>query len=167
MGRRPLPFEVIRGQNGRVRKTKAELDAREAAEPRLPVSDMKCPRTLSADARKEWHKITKLYLEMENQVITDLDLSALEVFCENLVIWRKAMRKLQESSEVYSIKGDPQPRVNPWLLVADKAAANMRKYGEVLLLDPVSRARIGMAKSKEEDLDPMSVFLSKRGGNGV
>jgi phage terminase small subunit len=67
------------------------------------------------------------------------------------------MGKVRESSEVY--KAENGPKVNPWLRVANDAATQIKKYGEILLLDPVSRARVGLAKSKQEELDPMAALL--------
>jgi P27 family predicted phage terminase small subunit len=92
--------------------------------------------------------------------MTDLDKNALEVYCENFVIFRKAMEKVRETTEVY--KSEQGPKINPWLKVANDASTQMKKYSEILLLDPVSRARVGLAKTKAEEEDPMEKLL--RGG---
>ncbi|MHB1316158.1 MAG: P27 family phage terminase small subunit, partial [Christensenellales bacterium] len=68
----------------------------------------------------------------------------------------------RETSEVYNSKNDPRPRKNPWLTVANDAAVQVKKYGELLLLDPVSRARAGLVKTPEKELSPMAKFMKER-----
>ena len=55
-----------------------------------------------------------------------------------------------------------EPKINPWVKVANDSAELMRKYGGLLLLDPISRARVGLAKANDEKLSPMAKML--RGG---
>ena len=116
-------------------------------------------RTLGGES----HRIVNLYKELEYPIITDLDKNALEIYCENFVIYRKAMEKVRETTEVY--KSEYGPKVNPWLKVANDASTQMKKYSDILLLDPVSRARVGLAKTQAEkdDISPMAVFLKNRG----
>ena len=91
----------------------------------------------------------------------------MEIYCEALVTYRKAMLNVRKTTEVYIDKQDQsKPKRNPWLTVANEAAMQIKKYGEILLLDPVSRARVGMAKSNDETEDPMSAFIKRRAGNG-
>ena len=162
-GRHPRPFTIVNANNNKLHHTQAELDARKRNEPKIDSVQLKCPRHLTPEAKKEWRRIVKLYGELKEPIITDLDVNALEIYCEALVTYRKAMRKVRETSEVYRAKSDPEkPRKNPWLLVANDASVQIKRYGEILLLDPVSRARVGLAKAKEEDLSPMAAFLKKR-----
>jgi P27 family predicted phage terminase small subunit len=164
-GRKPYPYEVIEGGNEKDRYTKDELRSRRKNEPKM-TGDAKlvCPSHLSDDAKKEWRRIRALYKNLSANILSDLDVNALEIYCESLATYRKAMLKVRETSEVVASKTDPgKPKKNPWLTVANEAAAQMKKYGESLLLDPVSRARVGLAKKQDaETKTGMAAFLSKR-----
>lgn len=165
-GRKPYPYVVMDSTNDKNRLTKEALNSRKKNEPKIDSAELKCPDHLSPDAKKEWERIVGLYKELKQPIITDLDLNALEIYCEAVVTYRKAMLKVRESSEVYGNKTDGKPRKNPWLSVANDAAVQIKKYGEVLLLDPVSRARVGLTKTKDEDLSPMAKFLKQRQAGG-
>jgi len=160
-GRKPYPFEVMKATNDRNRLTKKELDGRQAHEPKIQSALLRCPAHLSPEAKKEWKRIVKLYREFDAPILNDLDVNALEVYCEALVTYRKAINMVRQTAEVAKFKGDDKQRKNPWLTVANEAAGQIKKYGEILLLDPVSRARVGLAKSKaEDDDDPMLKLLN-------
>jgi P27 family predicted phage terminase small subunit len=162
-GRKPYPFQIMESTNDKNRLTKDELSKREKYEPKVKSNYLTCPLHLSEDAKKEWRRIVKLYGEIKEPILTDLDCNALEIYCESLMTYRKAMQKVRETSEVYTSKSDQnKPRKNPWLTVANEAAVQIKKYGEILLLDPVSRARVGIAKAKDEELSPMAKFLKQK-----
>ena len=161
-GRKPYPYAVIEATNDKIRYTKAEMEKRHKAEPKIDSRLLRCPPRMSEEAKREWKRITKLYKELEEPIITDLDLNALEVYCEAVATYRKAISKVRETSEVYVGKNDTKPRKNPWLSIANEAAIQIKKYGESLLLDPVSRARAGLARSKADDDDPLAAFFARR-----
>ena len=155
-GRKPYPVEIMQVNNEQNRLTKEDLVSREQNEPKLDSAQLNCPEHLSEDAKVEWIRIVKLYGELSKPLVTDLDVNALEIYCEALVTYRKAMQKVRESSEVYVSKSDPnKPRKNPWLVIANEAASQVKKYGEILLLDPVSRARVGLSKLSEDTITPV------------
>jgi P27 family predicted phage terminase small subunit len=164
-GRKPYPYAVISATNDKSRFAKEELEERKRNEPRINSAALRCPAHLTPEAKKEWKRITGLYKELSTPIVTDLDVNALEIYCEAIVTYRKAMQKVHDTSEVYVNKANSnKPAKNPWLTVANEAAAQVKKYGEVLLLDPVSRARASLAKDKDDEkTDGMSAFLAKKG----
>lgn len=163
IGRKAYPFSIMDASNDQNRLTKKELRSREANEPHIHSHILKCPGHISKAAKQEWKRIVKLYQELDKPILSDLDVNALEIYCEAVVTYRKAMGKVHETSEVYVSKTEQsKPRKNPWLSIANDAAAQIRKYGEILLLDPVSRARIGLTKKNESELSPVGRFLLKR-----
>ncbi|WP_019534224.1 phage terminase small subunit P27 family [Paenibacillus ginsengihumi] len=165
-GRKAYPVELMVLTNDNNRLTKKDIESRRKNEPNIDSAKLRCPAHLSPEAKKEWRRIVKLYRELDKPIVTDLDVNALEIYCEALVTYRKAMEKVRETSEVYVSRSDNRVRKNPWLTVANEAAVQMKKYGEVLLLDPVSRARAGMVKSDNEKKSPMAQFLNRRGAHG-
>lgn len=150
-GHKPQSAQIISLKNKKMKINKDKIKARAENEPKIKSEKLTCPRRLTLEAQREWRRIVKLYKEFEKPIITDLDINALEIYCEALVRYRKAMLKIRESTEVVVI--DATPKMNPWLRVANDASDMMKKYGEILLLDPVSRARVGLAKAKHDE-DP-------------
>jgi len=161
-GRRASPALVVAKNNHKQHDTKKTLEARKNGEPKTISEDLECPKRLTKEAQEEWKTLVSLYRELSESLLGDLDKNALEVYCEAMVRFRKAMDKVHETSEVYKFKDEL--RINPWLKVADEASAVIKKYGEMLLLDPVSRARVGLARSKEQELTPLANFLKNKGG---
>ncbi len=132
-------------------------------EPKVKSNKLRCPSHLSDDAKKEWKRIVGIYAELDTPLLNDLDINALEVYCEAVVTYRKAMQKVRETAEVYTSRVDPKPRKNPWLTVANDAAMQIKKYGEILLLDPVSRARVSLTKAVSKNRPPsrMAQFIQQ------
>lgn len=64
------------------------------------------------------------------------------------------MKKVHETSEI--IAQDGRPKKNPWVTIANEASITVKKYGEVLLLDPVGRARAAIKSIN--DKKPVSKF---------
>lgn len=166
-GRKAYPYVLLESTNDKNHLTKAELEKRKKNEPKIKSAYLKCPSHLSAEAKKEWKRIVKLYKELDRPIVTDLDINALEIYCEAIVTYRKAMDKVRETSEVYVSKGENKPKKNPWLTVANEAAIQIKKYGEILLLDPVSRARAGMVRTDDEPKSPMAQFMKRRGAHAT
>lgn len=148
-GRQPLPFQLI--DNKKRRLTAKQIQARKDGQPSITSAKLECPKYLCAAAKKEWARVVALYGEMPGEIINDLDANALAIYCDAVVTYQKAIKEVRKSTEVYVDSAGPKK--NPWLAVANEAAAIIKKYGEALLLDPVSRARIGVAKSKEVKQD--------------
>jgi len=161
-GRKPYPYVVMDATNDKNRLTREQLESRKKNEPKIDSAKLRCPTYMTKEAKKEWRRIVKLYRELDRPVMTDLDVNALEIYCEAVVTYRKAMQKVRETAEVIASKSDPnKPRKNPWLTVANEAAAQVKKYGEILLLDPVSRARAGLVKD-DKPASPMAEYLHKK-----
>ncbi len=159
-GRKPHPYSMMAENNDQNHLTKRDLRERKKNEPTIESRFLKCPAHLSPEAKKEWRRIVKLYDELNVPILTDLDTNALEVYCESFTTYKKAIARVRETSEVYVNKSDQnKPKKNPWLTVANEAALQMKKYGDVLLLDPVSRARAGMVKKNPKDMSPMQHHL--------
>jgi P27 family predicted phage terminase small subunit len=151
--------EVKRG--GVNNKSKAQLAKRVKSEPKTISESLECPKRMTKEAQEEWKTLVALFKELSESLLGDLDRNALEIYCEAMVGYRKAMDKVHETSEVYKFRDEL--RINPWLKVAGDASAVVKKYGEMLLLDPVSRARVGSVKRGR--IDSFGEFLKKQGGS--
>lgn len=155
-GKKPYPAQIMDLEKKRMRLTKEDLKSRIENEPTINSAELRCPERLSADAKIEWERIVNLYADFNPPIITDLDINALEIYCEATVRYRKAMDKINETSEIITLKGEVKQ--NPYLRIANDTAILMKKYSEVLLLDPVSRAKIGYEKSKQKQDENSYLF---------
>ena len=160
-GNKAKPFKLVVATNDKMKKTKEKLLGQEMGEPNLLINNMTCPDTMQGEARKEWDRITGLYKYLDMELLADLDSDVLEAYCNALAKYHEAIRH-SRGQEVIRINGEP--KINPWVKVSLDAENAMLKFGGLLLLDPVSRARVGLAKSKQVELDPIAAML--RGGKG-
>lgn len=164
LGRRPKTINLVKAGNDKTRHTKATLKAREAAEPHIKTKKLICPKRLSEEARVEWERIASLYLEFEDTIISDLDVDALMVYCEALVTYNNASEKIKNTAAVYLHPKDGTPAINPWVKICNDATEIMRKHSDMLLLNPISRARAGLARVKadKDNISPMARFIKER-----
>jgi P27 family predicted phage terminase small subunit len=148
---------LVKGNKTR-KLTKKDLAARSKAEPKTTLTDLVCPAHLKPAVKKEWDTLVGLYATLSSKLIADLDKNALEIYCEAMIQFREAMEHVHKEKAV-DLTSKGEERVNPWFRVAIEATSTIKRYGEMLLLDPISRARAGLAKSKEEELAPMAKLL--------
>ena len=147
--------------NDKCRYTKAELDAREAAEPRGCSDKLTPPKTLSKLARTEWRRVVGLYRELESPILNDLDVGVLTAYCEARAIYIAAERGYSVSPIPIVKDRSGDVFENPYLGVMRKEAAIIAKLSEQLCMSPVGRARMGVAAAKrEKDGDEMEALLS-------
>ena len=163
-GRKPTLSVVL--DNSKAHKTKAQLEARAAHEPRGCSDALEPPESLSEAAKKHWVRLVALYRELNVPILNDLDSDILAAYCEAVAIYQEAEQKYQGQPLV----GYSEGRIveNPYLSIMTREGKNIAKYAEQLCLSPVGRARMGIAKAKAEvEGDPMEGILSSvkmRGG---
>lgn len=126
-----------------------------------------CPKHLNADAKKEWKRAGKILQSVG--LMTELDMAVLAVYCDEYSIWTEATLKVSEMGKVYVRGGklDPEtgkvvggePRLNPYVKLADNAKDRMMKAAVLLGLSPSSRASLKVEKPKKSD--PAEEFLAK------
>ena len=157
-GRNARPIALVDKKNHR---TKAQIAARENGEPRGCEAKLTVPKSLSAEAKKEWKRVVRLYRQLDAEVLNDLDVDMLACYCEAVALYKAASAEMQGAPlTVETSKGDMVP--NPLLKIIDKQSANIKTYGEQLCLTPVGRAKMGLAKAKREvEQDPLAVLLSQ------
>jgi P27 family predicted phage terminase small subunit len=163
-GRKAIPIQILRETNEKTNHlSKAQLEARANASPSGIPSLLRCPKRLSPEARKEWRRLVKLFRQFKEPLINDLDAGAIEIYVNSIVEYRLANTKIRETSEVYAQKTPmgPVPKINPWVQIRSIAENNIKRFGEILLMEPSSRARIAISKTTEEE-SPMAKYLRLR-----
>lgn len=132
-GRKPLPtaFKVINGE-----KRKHRLNP---GEPRPDISTPKPPAFLSAEALKEWNRITP---ELERLgIITVLDRLPLAVFCQVSADLAEAERQLhREGFTIQTANGGT--KTHPLVGIVNMFQSMMQKFAVEFGMTPASRNRV-------------------------
>lgn len=141
--------------NDKGRLTQEQLQHRLENEPQPKSFKLSVPSWLCPEAKKEWKRIVKLFSGMDRPILSDLDISALAIYCEAVARYKEAMEKVHVQGKIIVTKDNPnKPIRNPWAIEADSAALQIKKFSEVLCLNPVARARAGMGKTISLEDDP-------------
>lgn len=154
-GRKPTPtaLKQLRGNPG-----KRPLNENEP-KPRAVLP--RCPAHLSAEARAEWRRMAgKLY---QLGLLTELDSSALALYCQAFGRWVQAEGKLKEFGLLIKTPND-YPAQSPYLSIANKCIEQMKGLLGEFGMTPSSRSRIVVPPLPEED-DPFDAWLRRGRGN--
>ena len=121
-------------------------------EPKPATDNMKPPFRLSKIAKKHW-KVTLNQL-LEAKVATNLDTTALAVYCEQYALWFESMERVESEGAVIDTNRGPQK--NPHFVVADTALRNMQKFLAEFGMMPASRAKVNMTDKKDTPTNPFA-----------
>jgi P27 family predicted phage terminase small subunit len=150
-GRKPKNADLI--DSGSFKKSKESVEARREAEEALRTSDLLLPpEYLSPLAKIEWDRLLKLYRTMDADILSDLDIGALTIYCEAYAIYMKAHEVWVKFQQVVNTNPDAQKIIDKSFAVMEKQSNTMYKFSEQLCLTPIGRARMGMAKKGEPSL---------------
>lgn len=143
-------------------RSNRELKARMEGEPKGCDAKFRAPARLSANAKKEWRRIIRLYKQLDAPILNDMDLSILAAYCESVAIYQKAQEAYGKNPA--PVGKDEMGRYveNPFIAVMDRQGKNIAKYAEQLCLSPVGRARMGMAKAKEKKQSGIAAYRAQR-----
>ena len=140
---KPAKLKVLEGNPGKRRI------------PRPPITssgaDLAPPSHLSESASEEWRRVVDL-LDAE-QLWTDVDRTALEVYVEAVATFREAVKYVR--SEGVMVSGQKAGTVvkNPAIQVARDSASVIRSLGSEFGMTPYTRMQLGLPVQKVEDLD--------------
>ncbi len=163
-GRKPKLVEAIEADNSATRYTKSEIEARELNTPQLASRRLYPPKWLNEVGKHEWKRI--LRLARRAGVFNGLDVNALGMYCQS---YGRAVEAYDEYRKLKRLMGADKNvlvmssgKINPLIRLMQQEEEQCRKWSAVLGLDPVGRARIGLAKARHaEDDDPMEQLLNE------
>lgn len=152
-GRKPLPTNVkkFRGNPG-----KRPLNERE---PSPPPAIPQCPPNIKGAGRKEWKRITVELAKLE--LISEMDKTALAVYCDIFNRWIEASAKLREFGMVV-VSSQGFPMQSPYMSIVNKCLDQMRQYLTEFGMTPSSRSRLVGAVKPESDDDDQRFFGRKK-----
>jgi len=163
-GRKPKLIEAIEADNSATRYTKAEIEARELNTPQLVSRRLYPPKWLNDPGLHEWKRIIRL--ARRAGVFNGLDVNALGMYCQS---YGRAVEAYDEYKKLKRLMGADKNvlvmssgKINPLIRLMQQEEEQCRKWSAVLGLDPVGRARIGLAKARHaDDGDDMADLLSE------
>ena len=148
----PTKLKVLRGNPGRRPLNENEPDP-EASIPEKPDS-------LSEEAAKVWDKIT---IELDKiGLLSDIDGSALEMYCEALATFRYCSRKIAEHGGIGEYLENRSAQTSQLFAAQMKALDAVKKFCTEFGMTPASRSRISV-KKKDKKRDSLGEFLGKKG----
>ncbi|MCP3852926.1 MAG: phage terminase small subunit P27 family, partial [Gammaproteobacteria bacterium] len=117
-----------------------------------PKSDnIKMPVGMSADAKKHWKQVSKQLKEAG--ILTNLDITALMIYCETYAQWKDATDKISTHGAV--VKGkDGYPIRSPYLYVAQKGFEQMKSMLTEFGMTPSSRTKVNTTDDHQKQQDP-------------
>jgi P27 family predicted phage terminase small subunit len=133
---KPTAFRIAEGN-----RSHRPLNKREP-QPALGVPQ--CPKWLTAEAKREWKRITP---ELDNLgLLAHVDQAALAGYCQCFARWQEAEKFIEEHGTVCTMRDDkgnvkwtqPVPQVG----IATKMMDRMHRFAAEFGLTPASRTRI-------------------------
>lgn len=139
-GRRPLPtrLKVLQGT--------AQPCRMNPDEPEPEDDSIEKPFELSPVADKHWDKVIKELRAAK--MITNVDSTALAMYCEVFAQWHDAMQKVKKyGSVIKNQKGHPAQ--SPYMRVAFGAQNQMRQMMTEFGMTPSSRSKVSVAETTD------------------
>lgn len=124
-------------------------------EPKPKPKRLRCPSDLHGEAAAEWRRASKALAAA--MITTDLDHSALHVYCAAYGRWFDAEEKIREEGMIIKSPNN-YPIVNPCLGIANRAMDQMRAFMCEFGMTPSSRTRVKVEAPKREDSDAAELF---------
>ena len=144
-GRKPTPtsLKIIRGNPGRRPLSKDE-----------PTPEAVCPpppEILSTTAKKHWRIVVKqLY---DANLMTNLDIDALTIYCEAYARWSEAGKAIQAEGVIIKQKSHDGSteylKPNPYMQIQQKAFDQMKAMLVEFGMSPSSRTRVRTVDKKQ------------------
>ena len=108
------------------------------------------PEHLDPLAREEWKRLTPKLLALG--LISDIDKGTIAAYCQSYSRWVDAEMNIQRfGSVVKTPKGYPVQ--SPYLAIANRAIADMRKCAIEFGMTPAARSRISVNPRENPDAD--------------
>lgn len=158
-GRPPVPAKLAKGTD-----TVEYHETKERIENNLITkSELKCPKYLSVEAKKEWRRTMKLYKEMNADILSDLDEMTLIIYCEATAIYKKAQETWVKHQAVATTDSRSQAILDKVFKTMEKQAQIIAKCASDLCLTPVGRAKMGVNPADKKTMDAFDKMLAKFG----
>lgn len=171
-GRRPTSAKML--DNDTLHISNEELEERIKAEPSYQSQNFELPSELYGEEEiAEWKSLVKTIREFENTPIADCDKTKMIMRCKAIVSFNKADKAWNENPQ-YWVEveyTDEHGRRKTTLKVNENYKIRKDMMGEIakldsdLMLDPISRAKIGKARIDSKKKNNAVEDIYNRQGN--
>lgn len=154
-GPKPAPtrLKLLRGNPGKRALNKVE--PKPTGLTKVPPA----PAQLGDVGKKEWKRMGKELLTMG--LLSKCDLPALAGYCASYELWVDAYQNVNLKGSIVKTAGGNIIQ-NPYLSIANRQMAEMRKWLSEFGCTPSSRSRVQVQEKKGED--PFESFLNRKKG---
>lgn len=158
---KPTALKQLEGNPG-----KRALNRRE---PNYAAKAPPCPRHLSAEARREWRRVSRELLGQG--LLQTVDRAALAAYCQAWARWVEAEQQMAAPGFEMVITTDKgYAHVSPWFQVATQSLKQMKTFLVEFGLTPASRTRV--QTPVRDEADEFEQFLGRKrsvgeGGEGT
>ncbi len=143
-GGRSKPTE-LKLMQGTQRPSRSKKD-----EPKPKPAKMRPPSHLTGPAKKEWARMAAKLHPLG--LLTEIDVPALELYCETYARWLDAKDKVTEKGAVL-VTSNGNLVQNPYLAVANKSQDQMLKILAEFGMTPSSRTRVSASVPDADNKD--------------
>lgn len=152
MGRKPKPvaLHVIEGTYRDDRVLPDAMAANPVVQVPMPPKGMRKHK----EAKELWYQVATELATIK--VLSNADLVALEIYCQQVVIYRAATDQFWDDVHAYiktakGSKGNDVEKPNPYIAVANEAFRKIVTLSAELGLTPAARAKIGLRNISKGD----------------
>lgn len=107
------------------------------------------PVHLDKVARSHWKKVARLI--DDSGLLSEIDVFALEQYCDLYSTWRKAKEKVEVEGEVI-IARNGYSQQNPWYVTKVQVMKDMKSFITMFGLSPAARSKL--TPTEAEEIDP-------------
>ena len=160
-GRKPLPASLI--DPAKHKKSNKEIEKRKKVEDSLrgDTARLWCPSYLTKEAKKEWRRIMKLYKELDVNILSDLDQTALIMYVEARAIYMKAHETWKKYQSVVAANPEAQRYLDKTFNTMERQSKIINKLADQLCLTPVGRARMGMNQLDSNEISALDALIAE------
>lgn len=151
MGRKAKPIALHLLEGNKNRMTKEQIEQRLEGEIKPNTDKVKCPYWLDDIAADEWDRIVDELIELG--LMTNVDVSALGVYCDCYSKYVQATKKLEETgltTEFTNKSGATNVVPSPYVNIQNKYGDMLKKYLTEFGLTPSARAKLAIPKKEDK-----------------
>ncbi len=147
---KPTKLEDLHGRPGRRPANRNE------PHPNEYVRRPSAPKHLGRVAKNEWNRVSKELHQIG--LLTKIDRTALTAYCVTYETWLNAVEMMKKHGVLIKAQSG-FPMQSPYLQIANKAQAEMRKWLVEFGMTPSSRSRVSVIPG-EDKKDPLGEWLA-------
>ena len=152
VGRKPKPT-ALKKLEGNPGKRPLNL-----MEPVPPVVELRCPKHLLPEAKREWKRLAPILMQMG--LLTAADAVPFEAYCTAYARWREAQAEITRHGSIYK-DNDGRIRPNPYIAIDNQQMREIRSFAAEFGLTPSNRSAMiaNVMSAVKPKLDPMEQIL--------